>query len=151
MELTTPTITPGLNNICGVKIRVEKEILLSTQFELDKCLIKWMDILKLNEWEIVIKFDNKIDSKAIINFYGEVKQAIIRLVEPEEYLRRKFDFKWDMEETIVHELLHIKLEGIMHTVPDNVYNIAEYHEECLIEDLSRVIVEQHRRGNNVPC
>ena len=130
-------------------MRIEKEVLLKTQFELDKCVTKWAEILKLNDWEIVIKFDDKLESKAIVNFYGQVKQAIIRLISVEEYEKRKFDFKWDMEETIVHELLHLKLESLMRTIPKSVYTIAEFHEECLIEELARVLLEQHRRGNRV--
>ena len=126
-------------------MRIEKEFILESYFELEKCLVKWMEILELNNWEIVIKFNDKLNSLAKNEFNGINKQAVISLLTYQEFVERNFEFYWDMEETIVHELLHIKFVSLMRSL-GKVTDSIDYQEECLVEELARIMILQDRRN-----
>lgn len=72
----------------------------------------WQRTLRLQDWDIVVKLR---PFREMINCVGETtynrskKQAIVTLLDPDDNDGND-DFPYDMEQTLVHELLHLHFE-----------------------------------------
>lgn len=94
---------------------------------------KWQDILKLNDWDIVVEVgrpdelsEPDREGEAFINLAkGE---ALIRLLDPNAMY--DFPFPYDMEKVLVHELLHLSCASF------------EPEEDPLRHDLWERMIEQ---------
>lgn len=103
---------------------------------------KWQKCLRLQDWDIVVKIKRMEDMPKNL---GECvssltkKQAIISLLEPND--TSNGDFPYDMEETLVHELLHIhfiEADDENGCCPDGV--------EQAIEEVARALIKLDRKG-----
>ena len=83
---------------------------------IEKYLHKWQDILRLRDWDIVVKIVKKKWRKSgDIKIDMEDKKAVL-LVNS----KPKCD---NLEELIVHELLHVKLYGMDQMIEDLLFII----------------------------
>jgi hypothetical protein len=120
-------------------MRIEQEFIIKDQEHLDALLTEWIDILGLNEWEIYAKFSMPPDSLARNNYNYVNKQSTI-IIMPENCY--DYVFAWDMEETLVHELLHLKLH-VLDPHGDGIeYGI--FHSK--LEEMARALVKAKRKG-----
>lgn len=129
-------------------MRVEKEVNLNKYVALLKCLTKWQAIFELNDWEIYIISNNDIDCKSLVTINGVNKQAVIKIITYDEYKDRDFsNFNWDMEESIVHELIHILFVDLERAVEYKVIDKVDFFLEQLVETLARKYLELERSRN----
>lgn len=111
-----------------------------------KLLQEWMQRLGLQNWRIAlcgccIESEMEIPECAGCTSWQEVNQcAKIQIISPDCYGDRIIPFDW--EETLVHELLHIK----MCLLTDSKNELAERVGHILIEDLARALVDAKRSG-----
>ena len=105
----------------------------------ERMLRKWQTILRLQDWDIVLK---------VIRFYEVHNEALaacrhsITKLSAEITVRVPHDLpsteRWpgdnDVELSIVHELLHVKLAPL--SIPDRL----EVEQEQIVESLARTLV-----------
>lgn len=113
-----------------------------------KLLAKWVDLLGLRDWEIVFHWKEDprrmaVERAAGCTSYNEVcRQAVIEIADPELY-EREIDldgFAYDYEETLVHELMHLKL-SLLDDTKDKTQNRVVH---ILVDDLARALVRAWR-------
>lgn len=89
----------------------------------------WAERLRLNDWEITVQFAptetmDSHESDGLAMWSAEHRTAVI-------LLRRKQD---DLEQTIVHELLHVALQGHVPQTASDTYDVAEERSINAIAD-----------------
>lgn len=110
----------------------------------NRCLEEWVDRLGLQDW--TIKFEDCVDpadmeladSVGCTNYVESNKQARIQIIDPEFFGKRIAPF--DFEETVVHELLHLKfslLDESGNAIQDRIV-----HQ--LVEDMARALIDAKR-------
>lgn len=115
---------------------------------LEKLLEEWQERLGLQDWAIVLCYNCKPSDLKTENTNGEtewilsIKNATIRLLD------KKYDtngtLEYDIEQTLVHELLHIKL-SIFDINQDNYAGcVVDELRHQLIDDLARALVMAKR-------
>jgi predicted metal-dependent peptidase len=70
---------------------------------------KWQMILGLRDWQIGIRYakdDKEIPGAGQCNMTATHRQATILILKPKYILKREY---MDLEDTIVHELIHIPI------------------------------------------
>jgi len=90
---------------------------LRKQTDLEKCLKKWQRNLRLEDFDIVIKIKrfvnmNAGDSTGTIRANEWHKCVTISLLDPTDYIESNYNnmvWGYDMEDSVVHELLHIHM------------------------------------------
>lgn len=108
----------------------------------------WRNKLGLNDWTIKFDWDVEPEDMAIEDSCGcaswqeSNKTALIQILRPDRYGERVAPF--DVEKTIVHELLHIKLSFISSECDPLQQRVA--HQ--LIDDLAKSMVSA-RRDNKI--
>ncbi len=92
-----------------------------TDAELQELCQKWQRVLRLQDWRINVKFvdtehipDNALGACKV---FADSKLALIKLSRPEaidktDGFSAAFPYMDDTERTLVHELLHIHLDGL---------------------------------------
>ena len=106
----------------------------------------WRDKLQLNDWSIRFKYnvsyeDMNIEDACGCTSWNEAgKSALIQILRPDQYGERIVPF--DIEKTIVHELLHIKTSLISSNCDDLQQRVA--HQ--LIDDLAKAMVDARRNS-----
>ena len=114
-----------------------------------KLLAEWKKILGLHDWVIVLRTDCNKEEMQIDYADGEVayeevsKSAEVRILK-EELTKgeiRKFDF----EQVLVHELLHLKF-ALLTKGEDWENDLQLRITHVLIDDLARAFVEVKRKG-----
>ena len=99
----------------------------------------WIAVLGLGEWEIVVFVYHKGDLN-LECVSGEVEYtfvnrcAVIRILHPKDY--KVESFKYDMEETLVHELLHLKFDHVCHPKGD-----LNKHHHQLLNDMAVALLK----------
>jgi len=93
----------------------------------------WQDILSLRDWHIKVTIKRERDmplqnKSGSINWVLERKEALMTLVDPIDYPSDCMT-PYDMEETIVHELLHLHIAPFDNTKDDSLEAIAL--EQCI--------------------
>src|SRR5690625_2812996 len=120
--------------------------------QLEQKLKYWQSKLRLNDWKINAQITRDKDMSQRDRL-GEVeyniykKEAFIRILDPVDY----DDYgKQDMENTLVHELLHIHFSGICYHFGknDDVYNVLE---EQAIESITSGLISLERKGSYFGC
>lgn len=121
----------------------EREILL-TQDEAQARCHYWQRRLNLTEWDIRVEVvrASKLDTAGTLLF-GHVqildtKQiAVVRLLDPGDFQADQGFFdKQNMELTLIHELLHVRLHGMRDA---NSPEIREQSEERAVHALSLLL------------
>ena len=105
-------------------------------------LNKWINILYLNDWKItfcpeVTQEELGSDTyNALTTWEESNKTAIIQILNPKE---AKQDF--DYEETLVHELLHLKF-CLLH---NDINDFEGRYIHQLIDDIARALIKVKRK------
>lgn len=115
---------------------------------LEKLLEEWQERLGLQDWAIVLCYNCKPDDLKTENTNGEtewilsIKNATIRLLD------KKYDndgtLEYDVEQSLVHELLHIKLGIFDINGTDYTGVVVDELRHQLIDDLARALVMAKR-------
>ena len=104
----------------------------------------WRDKIGLNDWVILFKYnvepeDMVIDDASRCTSWEEAgKTALIQILNPARYGDRVAPF--DIEKTIVHELLHLKMTLIASDCDALQQRVA--HQ--LIDDMAKAMVNARR-------
>ena len=113
-------------------------------------LQEWKQRLGLQNWQITLT-DNVDpedmtvkDAMGCTSYQEVMRAASIQIINPEriEETLRPFDY----EETLVHELLHLKL-GILERGTDWESKLQLRVLHMIIDDLARALVDAKRSGN----
>ena len=108
-------------------------------------LLYWLPALRLQDWEIFLSFVRNWDlphSFAEIEMQQAKKIGIIRILVPTDHDDGRVH-KYDMERTLVHELVHLHMRPFQKT---DATPLEDDMLEVAIHSLSWALVEQ-RRGN----
>lgn len=78
----------------------------------------WQKILRLQDWHIDTKIKRRSEMPGAnacgnIRVYQDGRYAILRLLHPQDFQPGDADDCVDMDDTLVHELLHIYMEAIL--------------------------------------
>lgn len=81
----------------------------------------WQKRLKLQDWDIAVVMSRTGDLKpktlGNIHWDTDKKEAVIHVLDPADYRLPFHDMLDDMEFTVVHELIHLKLAPLLSNVP----------------------------------
>ena len=134
---------------------IEKNVEI-TEDDIDYLLDYWTNKLGLHDWEVKVVWididceDEDATNKAQIHYVYTGKQAIIHMCTMEKYQSDENNrlFGWDMEETLVHELLHIKfyIQDEFTLKDDSLADMREMQNHILIEEFARLFVQLSREG-----
>lgn len=117
-----------------------KSVILDME-TLEERLRYWQNRLGLRDWGIEIMFDrgyNLGEYTAKIHMKEDSRRARIRMLEASDYDPDSI-LPYDMEQVLVHELLHIHFYPLTRDVGDNIA------EEQAIEAISRALINLERR------
>lgn len=121
-----------------------KEVILDEEQLREKCRY-WQKILRLQDWIVRVSIKRQNEMADIDNL-GEVivtlpnRIARIHILDQIDYGSTS-QLPQDMEQYLVHELLHIHLYPITGQFEEGLLQIAE---EQAIEAISRGLIELHR-------
>ena len=123
-----------------------KEVIFS-QEELQEKLKTWQKRLRLQDWIIKVHIvrgrDMKLEEcQAEVSWTIAKKTATVRIIDPLDYPSDVTDPQ-DMENSLIHELLHLHLAPITGGDVDGVFHIAE---EQAIESITSGIISCIREG-----
>ncbi len=94
--------------------------LLAQSFTSERLWI-WQKRLKLQDWNITVAMAraNELKPRTLGNIHwdSDKKAAIIHVLDPADYHMPFREMLDDMEFTVVHELIHLKLAPLLSNVP----------------------------------
>ena len=110
----------------------------------NRCLEEWVDRLGLQDW--TIKFEDCVASEDMIlencsgctDYVESTKCAKIQIVDPDSFGKRIAPF--DFEETVVHELLHLKFSLLDES--GNAIQDRLIHQ--FVDDMARALIDVKR-------
>jgi hypothetical protein len=123
-----------------------KQKVILTLEELLERLAYWQTHLGLTEWEFVLKvgrFSGLRDCQADVNWNLSKRQALIKILDAADYDANGFDWPQDMEESLLHELLHCHL-AVLHREDET--DLAEIGHEWAVNSLARALVTLARQA-----
>lgn len=112
-------------------------------------LNEWQERLGLQDWAITLTINCKFDDLELDNASGEtnwedtIKTATIKIISEKEYDKDRIT-KFDFEQILVHELLHIKFGLLSFTQQDYDGKVVAELRHQLIDDLARALVMAKR-------
>lgn len=118
------------------------------QMKPEEMLDYWQKLLGLTDWKVALKTDcfsseMKLQGCAGENEWAEsIKTSVIRIIKEEEYGERIAPF--DLEKTLVHELLHLKFC----LLGESGNELQDRYVHQLIDDLARALVAAKRFSLN---
>jgi hypothetical protein len=83
----------------------------------ERCLY-WQKRLRLQDWKVKVEYvrDHQLPDclGQVIRWNLDNRTAVIQLVEPGTFSMKDYPYgEFDLEDTLVHELLHLYTEGIL--------------------------------------
>ena len=111
-ENKTPLDTVRLAEVAAI---YDKEM---TEEKAQMLFEKWVNILDLGSWNIHFEWSVKEkdmpeeDTTGYTQYLHTKKQAIITMLDPADFEIDNEYFNYDYEQTLVHELLHLKFSDI---------------------------------------
>lgn len=141
MFRATPEQTIIFHTIEGWDLREEED--------LEKCVEKWQKFLRLQDVDIAISLERFTDldhgdSTANITINDWHKCATIYLLDPADYIPGNFTnliWGYDMEDAVVHELLHIHMHPY---TPDDRNSLEYLALEVCISTMAETLVTLDR-------
>jgi hypothetical protein len=110
-----------------------KEVIL-TEEQLQQKLKEWQKRLRLQDWIIKVRLARALElpenSMGCVHVVLPKKMAIIKVLDPIDY-DSSLMLPQDMEDTLVHELLHLHLEPILHGIDDSKHIEVEQAIESI--------------------
>lgn len=118
--------------------------------ELKASLDEWVQILHLEAWEIHTFIRRRRDipdkqAEGYTSYSFERRMADILLLDPMDY--DDASFAQDMEQTLVHELMHLVLEVL---TPENKESLEYVMLEQIVDSLATTLVKLKRGGEKSP-
>ena len=110
-------------------------------------LHKWINILHLEGWHISFQWKvparemNIEDSTGATKYQHPTGQAIVQMVDPEDY-PKDTPFPYNYEKTLVHELLHLKFADL----DDTGDPLRDKLTHRLIDDMAVALVEASKEA-----
>lgn len=98
-------------------------------------LYRWQTRLGLTDWKIELRINCKVSETNGSGYteWDEVnKAAVIWILDPEEYGERLLQF--DFEETLIHELLHLKFALLQ-----GAGDFQDRYVHVMIEEFARLL------------
>ena len=124
------------------------EAFILTEEQLQQRLLYWQERLNLRDWKLKVKIDRGSDIggdyQGGINWSLNSKSASIRILDPIDYPKHSME-EQDMENTLVHELLHIHFALISEKCNPQPMEIYNLFEEQAIESLAEALIELERK------
>lgn len=124
-----------------------KEVIY-TQKELEKRLKYWQKRLNLRDWKFTIGIARASslggEHQGGINWELNSKSAMIRILDPEDYPGGTM-VPQDMENTLVHELVHVHFAAISEKCNPKPSDIYSFFEEQAIEALTDTLIQLERK------
>ena len=105
----------------------------------------WRDVLGLSDWDIQFVFNVEPENMIIdgstgcTSFEESTKTALVQILNPERFINKVG--KFDIEKSIVHELLHLKL-SLVESETDE-FQKRMLHQ--ILDDLAKSFVRARRR------
>lgn len=117
-----------------------------TEQQMNKKLEYWKTLLGLDSWDIKFTFKRQRDlgdSQARVSWTLEKSAAVIGMVCHEDYDNERFP--QDMEQSLVHELLHVKCATFDNFEEGSLQDVM--HEQY-IDSMAKILVtmDRGRRG-----
>lgn len=109
-------------------------------------LKEWQKRLSMQDWRIVVKEDCEPDEMSVdessgcVSWQESTRTACIQILDPKYYGQRVVAF--DFEQTLVHELLHLKFCLFY----DADGELRERIVHMVIDDMARALVDAKRVG-----
>lgn len=116
---------------------------------------KWIRILRLQDWEIVLRTNVSPDKMALKDGAGCTtfdyvsKQAVIEIADPQKYKNNVPYFVMDWEQVLVHEMMHLKLALVDDLADDESVQSAVVHQ--LVDELAKSLVAASRESTRESC
>ena len=108
---------------------------------------KWIHILQLADWTFEFKYGCSPKDMTLTDIAGETEYVESRKFATVRILDKKYckehNIKFDFEQVLVHELLHIKFCLFWNDVDDECISNRVLHQ--LIDDMSKSLVKAWRR------
>ncbi len=128
-----------------MKDRTEPVMVFKNDRELNECVKWWQSKLFLNNWWIVAHL---VDSKEIPNHAGEnhfvheTHSSVINVAKLTEQQRKDGIVKSCDEETVVHELLHLKYNLVGFDDDNCSYEqcYLDMNEHALLEEMAKSLI-----------
>lgn len=117
----------------------EPIIEFETQEQLEASLREWQERLFLTDWIIRAKFDSEINAYAEVSKVTDVQSAIIS-IRPLDEVTSGRNTKYCAEKSLVHELLHLKLDLADFDNPPIEAVVFSYTQHQKIEQLSKSLI-----------
>jgi hypothetical protein len=113
-------LTPGCKAQQVSADNSRERSVLAESFASEKLWV-WQKRLKLEDWRLTVSVTRASDLKpktlGNIHWDSDTKTAVIRVLDPADYRMPFREMLDDIEFTVVHELIHLKLSPLLSTVP----------------------------------
>jgi hypothetical protein len=120
-----------------------KEVILNEDQLRDLCG-KWQEALRLTNWDVFLSiargFDMPQGTSAYVDMMHEKDQAVLRVLAPGDY-PGDCPYPADMELSLVHELVHVRLAEL---TPENTDVSATRQMEKIVHAISVTLVAMQR-------
>lgn len=118
---------------------------------LKKKLRKWQTALKLDGWDIKIKYKHcGKDDAAEVEFCEPVERTAVINISPNYYNREGYNVSWTLDELIIHELIHVVLWEPCHSYFSSKIRGSqkfEDFEEFVCFHFAKIIGDIRRRSS----
>lgn len=116
-----------------------------TEKEANILFEKWKNMLHLEDWDIKFQWSVRADELpedvcGSATYVFERKMAIVKMISEVDYTNELFPY--DYEQTLVHELLHLKFAAIDDS--ENALQNKLVHQ--LIDDMAKWLVNASRNA-----
>ena len=121
-------------------------------YEIDQLILFWKPVLALDNWDIQVNTKEKI---IIASCQAQPQYLTAMLSFNLERLREEIATKADLEELVLHELVHARLWALANVLPENVPSrFVEYFEEEATSQITQALLKvryygQKREGSEV--
>ena len=103
----------------------------------------WQERLNLKDWDIRYQFlrRDQLEPKTLGNIHwdSDIKGARISVLDPRDYQLSKKDMLDDMEFTVVHELVHLKLSSLPRS------EASRRVEEYAVNEIAKALLNLAKR------
>ena len=127
---------------CNLSVDTSTGTLTEFETEIQSCLKKWINILKLDHWDIEFKvdphkcnFEENEECMACVEDDSSIRYAIIYVNSKEFFDNNP---KQPLEQVLIHELLHIKF-SLLHPEDYSSLEFKVLHQ--IIDDLSKSFIQ----------
>ena len=123
------------------------EVILTEAELLDLCT-DWLKILDIRHWNVALRVCRASEMKleascGVVSITYATLQALISILDPIDFT--KGSFFYDMEQTLVHELLHLKF-AFLDYEEEEISKQGDLLLEQSIDSLAKTLVRLKREG-----